>query len=42
LSSSPKATALNNIVTNSLATGLDGLFLRLDYNDVWWNAPNYG
>jgi hypothetical protein len=42
LSSSSNATALNNIVANSFATGLDGVFLRLDYNDVWGNSPNYG
>lgn len=36
---------INNIVTNSLAYGIDGSssdFTQLDYNDVWNNNVNYG
>lgn len=42
LSSSDMVLALNNIVVNSTGVGINGSFLRLDYNDVWSNFSNYG
>jgi hypothetical protein len=36
------ATILNNIITNSIGTAVDGVFLRLDYNVFWGNASDYG
>jgi hypothetical protein len=31
----------NNIVAHSLATGVEGRFAKIDYNDLWENAPNF-
>ncbi len=42
ISSSVDATAVNNIVTNSIEYGLWGLFAANNYNNVWQNSPNYG
>jgi parallel beta-helix repeat protein len=41
-SNSSNTVALNNIVTNSLVSGVSGSsYSVLDYNDVWNNAVNY-
>jgi hypothetical protein len=42
LSSSDSALALNNIVSNSSGTAIDGVFGLLDYNDLWNNFADYG
>ena len=42
MSSSNQATVINNIVSNSSGMAIDGTFLRLDYNNVWNNAIDYG
>ncbi len=42
LCSSDRASALNNIVINHELIAVDGVFLRLDYNNIWNNILDYG
>lgn len=42
LCSSDRAVALNNIIINSEMVAVDGVFQRLDYNNIWNNALDYG
>jgi hypothetical protein len=40
--SSDLSVALNNIVVNGIGVAIDGVFLNIDYNNVWGNGLGYG